>query len=273
MCLRRSVFTRKLLENESVTITSYVSPYRPISSLFAVHQRKTIPDLLKTKLTKDDTWYLISAAWCKQWKKYVGDDNRDMHSMGKPSANPGPIDNSALFEDGSQDILKENLTDDGQDYILVPEKAWTELLRWYGLTQGQNPIPRPVMRLQGTFRQYLKVEVNIITLKLCRYQEMDDTHSHTFSPANTINDIMQKMRSVFQIADNKRVCVWAQRSSDPESYEGLDSLGRTVCDTGLHHNQAILIEEQNDDGSWPHSGKRSLSELQIIQKGLHLKFA
>ena len=94
------------------------------------------------------------------------------------------MDNSSLFKEGSQDILKENLIDE-QDYVLVPGKAWTEVLRWYGLMQHQKPIPRHVIHHQGMLRKYLKVEVYLMTLKL-NYNQMDDVFSSQFRYADTI---------------------------------------------------------------------------------------
>ena len=41
--------------------------------------------------------YLIDIRWLKQWKKYVGYDPWDQLAYGLASANPGPLDNSALF--------------------------------------------------------------------------------------------------------------------------------------------------------------------------------
>ena len=41
---------------------------------------------------------LIGMRWFKQWKKYVGFDDCESNVVGEESANPGPIDNSDLFE-------------------------------------------------------------------------------------------------------------------------------------------------------------------------------
>ena len=40
------------------------------------------------------------------------------------------------FLEGSPDTLKENLIDE-LEYVLVPDEAWTKLVDWYGLTEGQ----------------------------------------------------------------------------------------------------------------------------------------
>lgn len=42
--------------------------------------------------------YLVGMDWMKQWKQYVGYDESDLSFVCKTLANPGPIDNSGLFE-------------------------------------------------------------------------------------------------------------------------------------------------------------------------------
>jgi len=41
---------------------------------------------------------MIDAKWLKQWKSYVGYDSWDNYNAGEESANPGPIDNTPIFE-------------------------------------------------------------------------------------------------------------------------------------------------------------------------------
>ena len=214
----------------------------------AVHMKDTIRDLLRTQLREGDKWYLISTTWFRKWKKYVGCINTI--SMGKPSAKPGPIDNSSLFEEGSE-ALKENLVDE-QEYVLVPEEAWTKLVSWYGLAEGQKPILRHVIK-QGSFIDRLKVEVYLMNLKMCRYQQMDAICSQMFSHANTIRDIEQEMRSVFQIAASKPVRLWEKDKSN--TFEELDIPDNTLSDILLHPDHVLVIEEQTDGGTWPRTGK------------------
>ena len=38
--------------------------------------------------------YLVDVKWMKQWKKYVGYDQRDQKFAGQEAANPGPLDNT-----------------------------------------------------------------------------------------------------------------------------------------------------------------------------------
>ena len=49
--------------------------------------------------------YLIDPVWFKQWKRYVGYDDRDSAVIGQVSSFPGPIDNSPLLK-GNWGLLK-----------------------------------------------------------------------------------------------------------------------------------------------------------------------
>jgi len=42
--------------------------------------------------------YLVDCRWFKQWKKFVGYDTGDQCGAGDEQNNPGPIDNSCLFQ-------------------------------------------------------------------------------------------------------------------------------------------------------------------------------
>jgi len=42
--------------------------------------------------------YLVDCRWFRQWKKFVGFDSRDQSGAGDEQNNPGPIDNSCLFQ-------------------------------------------------------------------------------------------------------------------------------------------------------------------------------
>ena len=111
--------------------------------------------------------YLVDIRWMKQWKKYVGYDTWDQSSVGKESANPGPLDNFNLFKskcpyivkllprvldhtcESSQTLqsvptdgcLREDLMDE-LDYYLLPKSAWNKLASWYGLSPESKAISR-----------------------------------------------------------------------------------------------------------------------------------
>ena len=51
--------------------------------------------------------------------------------------------------DQETQVLKEHLIDE-LDYVLVPTKAWTKLVGWYGSLGGQRPIVRKVRSVGHT---------------------------------------------------------------------------------------------------------------------------
>lgn len=46
--------------------------------------------------------FLVDSHWFKQWKKFAGYDSWDKFEVGQDLNNPGPIDNSSLFEGKKQ---------------------------------------------------------------------------------------------------------------------------------------------------------------------------
>ncbi|XP_034019711.1 ubiquitin carboxyl-terminal hydrolase 15-like isoform X5 [Thalassophryne amazonica] len=230
-------------------------------------QRGEVAALLKTQLRKGDTWYLVDSHWFKQWKKYVGFDSWDKYQMGDQNVYPGPVDNSGLLRDGDVLAIKEHLIDE-LDYILVPTEGWNKLVSWYGLTEGQEPIARKVVE-QGMFVKHCKVEVYLTELKLCEDSNIDNVITRRFSKADTIDMIEKEMRKLFNIPDEKETRLWNRYMSN--TFEPLNKPDSTIQDAGLYQGQVLVIEQKNEDGTWPRgstatksSGASNLSALPKI---------
>ncbi|XP_026523596.1 ubiquitin carboxyl-terminal hydrolase 15 isoform X2 [Notechis scutatus] len=210
-------------------------------------QRSDIAALLKTALRKGDTWYLVDSRWFKQWKKYVGFDSWDKYQMGDQNVYPGPIDNSGLLKDGDCQSLKEHLIDE-LDYILLPTEGWNKLVSWYTLLEGQEPIARKVVE-QGMFVKHCKVEVYLTELKLCENGNMNNVVTRRFSKADTIDTIEKEIRKTFSIPDEKETRLWNKYMSN--TFEPLNKPDSTIQDAGLYQGQVLVIEQKNEDGTWP----------------------
>ncbi|KAK3768270.1 hypothetical protein RRG08_031063 [Elysia crispata] len=213
-------------------------------------QKSIIGDYLKETLKKDEFWYLVDVRWFKQWKKYVGYDQWDTHSMGDQSVHPGPIDNSSLFMQDTK-TLKEDLVDE-LDYILLPKEGFEKLASWYGTIPTQEPITRKVIE-QGVYVKHCKVEVYLMELKLCENSDTTNVFAHLFSRADTIAMIEKVMRERFSIADSKEVRLWNRYMSN--TYEHLSKMDVTLQNAGLYPGQVIVVEIKNEDGSWPRQQK------------------
>ncbi|XP_017658693.1 ubiquitin carboxyl-terminal hydrolase 4 isoform X4 [Nannospalax galili] len=216
-------------------------------------QKTELGALMGTTLQRGAQWYLIDSRWFKQWKKYVGFDSWDMYNVGEHNLFPGPIDNSGLFSDPKSQTLKEHLIDE-LDYVLVPTEAWNKLLNWYGCVEGQQPIIRKVVE-HGLFVKHCKVEVYLLELKLCENSDPTNVLSCHFSKADTIATIEKEMRKLFNIPAERETRLWNKYMSN--TYEQLSKLDNTIQDAGLYQGQVLVIEPQNEDGTWPRQIQQS----------------
>ncbi|XP_009697164.1 PREDICTED: ubiquitin carboxyl-terminal hydrolase 4 [Cariama cristata] len=200
------------------------------------------------KLSSEKTFtYLVDSRWFKQWKKYVGFDSWDKYQMGDQNVYPGPIDNSGLLKDGDSQSLKEHLIDE-LDYILLPTEGWNRLVSWYTLMEGQEPIARKVVE-QGMFVKHCKVEVYLTELKLCENGNMNNVVTRRFSKADTIDTIEKEIRKIFNIPGEKETRLWNKYMSN--TFEPLNKPDSTIQDAGLYQGQVLVIEQKNEDGTWP----------------------
>uniref|UniRef100_A0A674BID3 Ubiquitin carboxyl-terminal hydrolase n=1 Tax=Salmo trutta TaxID=8032 RepID=A0A674BID3_SALTR len=195
-------------------------------------QRGEVAALLKTQLRKGDTWYLVDSHWFKQWKKYVGFDSWDKYQMGDQNVYPGPVDNSGLLTNGDVLAIKEHLIDE-LDYILIPTEGWNKLVSWYPLMEGQEPISR-------------KVFLMFCILNVCGMLLICYLCSITSCDADTIE---KEMRKLFSIPDEKETRLWNKYMSN--TFEPLNKPDSTIQDAGLYQGQVLVIEQKNEDGSWP----------------------
>ncbi|KAK2860475.1 hypothetical protein Q7C36_004641 [Tachysurus vachellii] len=209
------------------------------------YQREEIKKLLNTPLQKGDTWYLVDSKWFNMWKKYVGFDSSNMASLGDQMFYPGRIDNSRLLKDSLsiRGHLLEHL-----DYILLPKEVWGKLLSWYGLSEHQKPIARKVVE-EGLFAKSYKVEVFFTELILCEFSNMDKGISRHFSKVETVSRIEKEMRKIFNIPDGKETRLWNMYLSN--LFMPLDCPSKSIQEAGLCQKQTVLIEQRNEDGTWP----------------------
>ena len=66
------------------------------------------------------------------------------------------------------------------------------------------------------------------------------------------------MRELFSISPEKEVRLWNKYMSN--TYEQLGGKGpeSTVQDAGLYQGQVIVIEQKNEDGTWPRVASKTL---------------
>ncbi|XP_060558004.1 E3 ubiquitin-protein ligase TRIM36-like isoform X2 [Ruditapes philippinarum] len=214
-------------------------------------QKSFVANQLQKPLIEGETWYIIDIKWFKQWKSYVGYENRDRLNVGEELAYPGPIDNTPILQEGT-DKLKEHLIDN-LDYSLIPGECWEMLLSWYGLLEGQKPLPRKVIE-EGVYGKSLKVEVYPWHLKIYDNSKPDDVITKTFSRSDTVRKLEEVMRREFSIPNDKEVRLWNMYMTN--MYEQLADKDKTLQEAGLYQGQVIVIEQKNPDGSWPKGIKK-----------------
>jgi len=226
--------------------------------------RTELQKLLDKQLAKGDAWYLVDSHWFKQAKKYLAMDGQVQDSGGETwvvdeSANPGPIDNKPLFKEDGSDI--RDLMIDEMDYVLVPEEAWQLLTTEFGVENNllgntSSTVKRKVVE-HGMFVKQFKVEVYYIEFQLAENSNLEDTRKKKFSKSDTLEHIQSVMRQEFGIPETAETRLWNKYTSN--TYEQLSRLDNTVQDAGLFSGQLIIIEQKNEDGTWPRQARSTNS--------------
>lgn len=126
-------------------------------------------------------------------------------------------------------------------------EAWKKLLKWYGCVEGQQPIVRRVVE-HGLLVKHCRAEVYLLELKLCDNSDPTNLSCH-FSRADTLATIRKEKQKLFNIPSEHEMRLWNKYMSN--TYEPLSKLDSTILEAGLYQGQVLVIEFQNEDGTWP----------------------
>ena len=83
--------------------------------------------------------------------------------------------------------VKEHLLE-GSDYKLINEEGWNELVKWFGIVEGQEPIKRYVIE-HGLFTKDTQVEIYPLHLQLCLFKNLEKLVSKYISKTTTLGKI------------------------------------------------------------------------------------
>lgn len=196
-----------------------------------------------------DSWFLIERRWYDTWKRYVSNDGCSWDAINK-NLDPGPIDNLPLLESEDKPKLREKLLE-RQDYELLPQEGWDLLVERYGVVNNNCIIERKVIETGGLYSKTQTVETYPITLRLKKYDDKDcHILEESFSKVTSINELERLTKSILSVGNNKKTKIWD--AANENNMEKLDKK-LTIEDCSLLSGQLVVLEVQDDDGSWPYT--------------------
>lgn len=192
-------------------------------------QRRAVKDVLDgpERQRIGDVYYVLSQKWWAAWRQHVAYEKSDSSSSldlaglsltrtTSVEEGPGPITNEPLgVSAGSEFILREGLVE-RDDYVLLPEKAWELLTRWYG-----RDYEFKALVVQGASSSDLTLEVFPLRFDV-RIVDGDGAAS---GPSTSVqlsrSDKVSSARRALEDSTSTRGerRVWVKPASD-ESFEG-----------------------------------------------------
>ncbi|EGD75888.1 hypothetical protein PTSG_11617 [Salpingoeca rosetta] len=195
-------------------------------------QKRVVSDLFeKAPAVKlDQTWYLVDHKWFETWKRFA---------EGSQKEPPGPIDNSALFDEhGVKPFLAE-----GYNVHILDEETWRQLVAWYGLVHPKQEVKRKtVMREDKCVVDlaYLRVTAVLngaekgVVVDVSRTADFDQLHELAKQRLGIPADTTTRLRN-FHLRMRGEVL------------SGKAKVGSA----SLYQKQMVCVETQADDGTWP----------------------
>lgn len=130
--------------------------------------------MMQAPLKERQEGYIISEKWLERvWARTTENSSRPQEFSKEATQGPiGPVDNSGLVDtDAMQDDLMDQRGEDfiplskatqmGQDFEILPTKAWELVISWYGLKEGTPVIRRYAQNtVPDKSTEYLEYELH-----------------------------------------------------------------------------------------------------------------
>jgi len=240
-----------------------------------LEEYERVEPLVREPLRAGSAYFLINRRWYTEWLQWVGhpcvqspktrpvtgpllpedlDNNADTESPVISASKrtrtrswtkdrPGQIDNSELLEEGSVAAIKRNL-DERSDYEIVPEDAWNLLYSWYG--GGPNIKRRAIQLPSGA----VQVELYGLQLLVHKSSNVDAAPLEVIeSKCTSIKELKTSLCEEMGL-DPAKTRIWDYFNN--KHYDLLEkNLDRSLEGCRMVDQNPILLEEQNEDGTWP----------------------
>ena len=209
-----------------------------------LHSVQSLQHVLEYPLTNGDVWFLLDSRWFRALQLYI----QFREQQKDDTLNPGPIDNSPLFDPDSRSssppTIKSRLIEE-LEYVKVPEQAWNVLVNEFGIVNVFHAVRRKVISHTGPSSKYKFVEVYPMILSLCLYGKEDSvTVTKSYSRVTKCSALVSDMREMFNIIGEIDVRL---HSNDFLLEDHPDMILPDMC---LYSGATVLLEVREENGSW-----------------------
>ncbi|KAH7063820.1 hypothetical protein BKA63DRAFT_586878 [Paraphoma chrysanthemicola] len=193
--------------------------------------------MMQQPLRERQEGYIISERWLERvWARTSENSSRPQEFNKDATQGPiGPVDNTALVD---LELLREDLMDQrgedfvplskamqmGQDFEILPAKAWELVLSWYGLKEGSPVIRRYAQNtVPDKSSENLEYELHPPVLTVRKVRKAPATAAENSKPAEKIVaskyesflSFVEAAKKVAGIDLKNKVRVWRILSSIP----------------------------------------------------------
>lgn len=209
--------------------------------------------MMQTPLRDHQEGYVISEKWLERvWARTSENSSRPQEFSKEATQGPiGPVDNSGLVDsDAIQDDLMDQHGEDfvplnkaaqmGQDFEVVPTKAWELVVSWYGLKPGTPVIRRYAQNtVPDKSSENIEYELNppIITIRKVRKAPSTTDESSRRSEKivasryESFTNFLEAAKKAAGIKLNNKVRVWRLLNTIPsEGPQQLQTSGMLTPD-------------------------------------------
>jgi len=163
-------------------------------------QVTTVMGMMQAPLKERQEGYIISERWLERvWARTSENSGRPQEFSKEATQGPiGPVDNAGLVDtDAMQDDLVDQRGEDfiplskatqmGQDFEILPTKAWELVISWYGLKEGTPVIRRYAQNtVPDKSSEYLQYELHPPVFTIRKVHKAPPTTAESKRPAGKL---------------------------------------------------------------------------------------
>lgn len=198
-------------------------------------------DIESHEFKENETGFLLSKKWYTRFKSAAKQNNNSNFNL--------PIDNSHLFTEDNE--IKEYVIQ-GSDFIVVSNKSWDLLSKWYKIT-GPS---REIIRARDPIKQKLVFDIPPKSYMINYLKPGDDSQNISskqvfISKYATVADLKHKaLKECGLYKENEPETDSRLRDYfNQNSRQVLDDK-KTLLSYNLPYEPDLLLEKKNEQGNW-----------------------
>mmetsp|Transcript_3616 Transcript_3616/g.4855 ORF Transcript_3616/g.4855 Transcript_3616/m.4855 type:complete len:1048 (-) Transcript_3616:2573-5716(-) len=192
--------------------------------------------LIDTKLKENRMYCMVSNSWVRDFVDFVSSDS-------DKKENPGPVDNSFLFDKKFEGTKLKKSLSRTREFSVVTVPVWELLMQWFG---GGPRVERLCYKKHGS----IQIDQSGHDLRVISSKDMNHYRRLNYPKNTSVQQLKEDLCKIFDL-DVGKVRLFDYFQEKPHARLDKKTGNRDpISDKNLVEDNWILIENERDDGTY-----------------------